>query len=161
MDALVARLPEIVCQLIAFALGIAVHEAAHAWAADRCGDPTARLLGRITLNPVKHLDPIGTVLFPLMLAAVGAPVFGWAKPVPVVTRNLRDLRRSSALVAAAGPASNLALALAAVGVLLVVKLTWPGFRALLTSLRGDLSLLGQYRDEVETPVSIEARPAWE
>lgn len=134
MDALLARLPEIICQLIAFGLAIAVHESAHAWAADRCGDPTARLLGRITLNPIKHVDPIGTVFFPLMLAVVGAPVFGWAKPVPVVTRNLRNLRRSSALVAAAGPAANLTLAASAVAVLLGFKLFLPGFNQLLASL---------------------------
>ncbi len=134
MDTLVLRLPEIVSQLLAFALAISVHESAHAWMADRCGDPTARLLGRITLNPIKHVDPIGTVAFPLMLAAVGAPIFGWAKPVPVVPRNLRDARRSGALVAAAGPGSNLALALASVALLLVLKFTLPGFGPLLVSL---------------------------
>lgn len=134
MDGFLLRLPEIVSQLIAFALAIAVHESAHAWTADRCGDPTARVLGRITLNPIKHLDPIGTVAFPLMLAAVGAPVFGWAKPVPVVTSNFKDVRRCGALVAVAGPTSNLALAAAAVALLLICKLTVPGFRPLLVSL---------------------------
>lgn len=128
------RLPEIASQLIAFALAISVHESAHAWMADRCGDPTARMLGRITLNPIKHVDPIGTVVFPFMLAVVGAPIFGWAKPVPVVTRNLKDLRRSGALVAVAGPASNLALALTSVALLLLLKFTLPGFNPLLVSL---------------------------
>lgn len=134
MDALLLRLPEIVSQLLAFALAISVHESAHAWMADRCGDPTARLLGRITLNPIKHVDPIGTIVFPIMLAVVGAPVFGWAKVVPVVPRNFRDGRRCGILVAAAGPASNLALALAAVVLLLLAKVSLPGFRALLASL---------------------------
>ncbi|MEP0773945.1 MAG: site-2 protease family protein [Acidobacteriota bacterium] len=134
MDALLLRLPEILSQLIAFALAISVHESAHAWMADRHGDPTARMLGRITLNPIKHVDPIGTVLFPLMLAVVGAPVFGWAKPVPVVSRNLKDIRRGWGWVAVAGPASNLALAAAAVAVLLVCKFTLPGFRPLLATL---------------------------
>lgn len=86
------------------------HEAAHAWAADRLGDPTARLLGRLSLNPLVHIDPIGTVLFPLVAAATGVPLIGWAKPVPVDVRNLASPRRDFALVAAAGPASNLVLA---------------------------------------------------
>ncbi|MGD9906166.1 MAG: site-2 protease family protein [Vicinamibacterales bacterium] len=89
---------------------LTVHEAAHAWAADRLGDPTARLLGRLTLNPVAHIDPIGTLLFPLLAATTGLPLIGWAKPVPVNGRNLRAPRRDFALVAAAGPASNLGLA---------------------------------------------------
>lgn len=86
------------------------HEAAHAWAADRLGDPTARLLGRLSLNPLVHIDLIGTVLFPLIAAATGVPLIGWAKPVPVDMRNLTAPRRDFALVAAAGPASNLVLA---------------------------------------------------
>lgn len=128
------RLPEIVIQLLAFALALSVHESAHGWVADRLGDPTARWLGRITLNPIKHIDPIGTVLFPLMLAAVGAPIIGWAKPVPFVTRNLKNQRRDPALVALAGPASNLALAVVVTAVLLVVKTVMPSFRTLLTAM---------------------------
>ena len=89
---------------------LSFHEAAHAWAADRLGDPTARLLGRLSLNPLVHIDPIGTVLFPLVAIATGVPLIGWAKPVPVDFRNLRSPRRDFALVAAAGPASNLVLA---------------------------------------------------
>lgn len=95
---------------------LTVHEAAHAWAADRLGDPTARLLGRLTLNPVAHIDPIGTLLFPLIAAVTGLPLIGWAKPVPVDVRNLRTPRRDFALVAAAGPASNLLMALAGAAV---------------------------------------------
>jgi len=130
----VVRLPEIVIQLLAFALALSVHESAHGWVADRLGDPTARWLGRITLNPIRHIDPLGTVLFPLMLAAVGAPIIGWAKPVPFVTRNLRNQRRDPALVGLAGPASNLILALAVTGVLLLVKAVMPGFRVLLMAM---------------------------
>ncbi|MGE0360179.1 MAG: site-2 protease family protein [Vicinamibacterales bacterium] len=89
---------------------LTVHEAAHAWAADQLGDPTARLLGRLTLNPVAHVDPIGTLLFPLLAAMTGLPLIGWARPVPVDGRNLRAPRRDFALVAAAGPASNLVMA---------------------------------------------------
>ncbi len=89
---------------------LSVHEAAHAWAADRLGDPTARRLGRLSLNPLVHIDPIGTVLFPLVAIATGVPLIGWAKPVPVDMRNLQAPRRDFALVAAAGPASNLVMA---------------------------------------------------
>ncbi|MDD5562284.1 MAG: site-2 protease family protein [Thermoanaerobaculaceae bacterium] len=134
MDSLVARLPEIVIQLLAFAVAISVHESAHGWVAERLGDPTARWLGRITLNPLKHIDPIGTVLFPLMLAAVGAPIIGWAKPVPFVSRNLRNPRRDPALVGLAGPASNLALAAVVTAVLLVVKAGMPSFRTVLMAM---------------------------
>ena len=99
--------------LIAFSVllvSLTVHEAAHAFTADRLGDPTARLLGRVSLNPAVHIDPIGTILFPLIAIMTNVPVIGWAKPVPVNGRNLRDERRDFVLVAAAGPASNLALA---------------------------------------------------
>jgi Zn-dependent protease len=99
--------------LIAFCVllvSLTVHEAAHAFTADRLGDPTARLLGRVSLNPAVHIDPIGTILFPLIAIMTNVPVIGWAKPVPVNGRNLRDERRDFVLVAAAGPASNLALA---------------------------------------------------
>ena len=92
---------------------LTVHEMAHAWTADRLGDATARLLGRVSLNPLVHADPIGTVLFPLVALITGAPIIGWAKPVPVLTRNLRHPRRDFILVAAAGPASNLVMAFAA------------------------------------------------
>ena len=90
---------------------LAFHEAAHAWTADRLGDPTARMLGRLTLNPLAHIDWIGTVLFPIIgMTVPGAPVIGWAKPVPVNLRNLRAPRRDFAIVAVAGPISNLILA---------------------------------------------------
>jgi Zn-dependent protease len=105
--------------LIVFAvllLSLTVHEASHAWTADRLGDPTARLLGRVSLNPSVHIDPIGTVLFPLIAFLTHLPIIGWAKPVPVDLRRLRNKRRDYLLIAAAGPASNLVLAvLAAVG----------------------------------------------
>ena len=89
---------------------LSVHEAAHAWAADRLGDPTARLLGRLSINPVVHIDPIGTLLFPLVAMVTNVPLIGWAKPVPVDTRHLRHAKRDFALIAAAGPASNLIMA---------------------------------------------------
>lgn len=89
---------------------LTVHEAAHAWSANRLGDPTARLLGRLSLNPAVHIDPIGTLLLPVLALATGAPVIGWAKPVPVDVRRLPRGRRDFLIVAAAGPASNLVLA---------------------------------------------------
>ena len=93
-------------------MSLSVHEAAHALTAYRLGDPTAKDLGRITLNPLAHIDWIGTVLFPLIgMMNPGLPLFGWAKPVPVDSRYLRAPRRDFAIVAAAGPASNLLIAL--------------------------------------------------
>jgi Zn-dependent protease len=89
---------------------LSVHEAAHAWTAERLGDPTGRQLGRVSLNPVVHIDPIGTLLLPLIAMVTGAPLIGWAKPVPVSTRQLRRYPRDFMLVAFAGPASNLLLA---------------------------------------------------
>ena len=98
---------------IVLLFSLTVHEMAHAWTADRLGDPTARLLGRVSLNPIVHADPIGTVLFPLLALVAGVPLIGWAKPVPVNVRRLRHQRRDYVLVAAAGPASNLVLAVLA------------------------------------------------
>lgn len=91
-------------------LSLTVHEAAHAWTADRLGDPTARLLGRTSLNPIVHIDPIGTIVLPLIAAISNFPIIGWAKPVPVNINRLRRHRQDFMLVAAAGPASNIALA---------------------------------------------------
>jgi len=92
---------------------LTVHETAHAWTADRLGDPTARLLGRVSLNPMVHADLIGTVLFPLISMVSGVPLIGWAKPVPVNIARLRRHRSDYVLVAAAGPASNLLIAMGA------------------------------------------------
>jgi Zn-dependent protease len=102
---------------------LTVHEAAHAWSADRLGDPTARLLGRVSLNPLVHIDPIGTVLFPLLAIVAGVPVIGWAKPVPVNVQKLRHTRRDYVLVAAAGPASNLTLAVIAALILKLIPVS--------------------------------------
>jgi len=108
-------------------LAITLHEAAHGFAADRLGDNTARMLGRVSLNPLRHVDPIGTVLLPGALMLTGAPfLFGWAKPVPVNFNRLRNPRRDMVLVAAAGPAMNLLLAVA--GALLYYALPYaPGW----------------------------------
>lgn len=99
---------------------LTVHESAHAWAADRLGDPTARMLGRLSLNPAVHVDPIGTILFPLVGMLTGAPLIGWAKPVPIAAWRFERGRRDYLMVAAAGPLSNLLLAfLAAVALRLL------------------------------------------
>ena len=102
---------------------LTVHEMAHAWTADRLGDPTARLLGRVSLNPIVHADIIGTVVFPLVSMVSGAMLIGWAKPVPVNLRFLRQPRRDYILVAAAGPASNLILALFSALLLAIVPIS--------------------------------------
>ncbi len=91
-------------------VSLTIHEAAHAWTADRLGDPTARLLGRVSLNPLVHIDPIGTILLPLIAAISRLPIIGWAKPVPVNISRLRNHRRDFMIVAAAGPISNVAQA---------------------------------------------------
>jgi Zn-dependent protease len=91
-------------------LAITLHEAAHGWVANKLGDPTARALGRITINPIKHIDLIGTIIVPLVLVMLGGFVFGWAKPVPVDARNFKKPLQHMALVAAAGPISNLLMA---------------------------------------------------
>jgi Zn-dependent protease len=88
-------------------LSLTIHEAAHAWTADKLGDPTARALGRVSLNPLVHIDWIGTVLLPMIAIFSRLPLIGWAKPVPVMLRNLRNPRRDFMIVAAAGPISNL------------------------------------------------------
>lgn len=103
---------------------LSFHEAAHAWTANRLGDPTARQLGRITLNPMAHIDWIGTVLFPLLALISRVPLLGWAKPVPVDPRNLRAPRRDFGIVAAAGPISNLILAI--IGAIGFRVLYWNG-----------------------------------
>ena len=113
----------IVFQVIVFLFAISVHESAHAWMADRCGDPTARMLGRVTLNPLRHIDPFGTVILPIILLVLGAPVFGWAKPTPVNTRNFRKVVKYDILTSMAGPASNMLVACAATLLLALIALS--------------------------------------
>lgn len=101
---------------------LTVHEAAHAWSADQLGDATARSLGRVSLNPAVHIDPIGTILFPLIALATNLPIIGWAKPVPVDILQLRaNWRQKFMVIAAAGPASNLVIAGVAAVILHVLR----------------------------------------
>ncbi len=92
-------------------LSLSIHEAAHAWTADKLGDSTSRYLGRLTLNPLAHISWLGTVIFPAISYLTGAPLFGWANPVPVNTRNFKQPLKGMAIVAAAGPASNVVIAI--------------------------------------------------
>lgn len=103
----------LVLTFISLLLALTVHEASHAWAASRLGDPTAQMQGRLSLNPLVHIDPIGTVLLPLVAFMLGAPIIGWAKPVPVDFRYLEQPRRDFMWIALAGPASNIVLAVLA------------------------------------------------
>jgi Zn-dependent protease len=114
---------QIFIALVVLLFSLTIHEMSHAWTADRLGDPTARRLGRVSLNPLVHADPIGTILFPLIAMVSGAPLIGWAKPVPVNVRNLAHPRRDYVLVAAAGPTSNLVLAVVASLVLAVLPVS--------------------------------------
>jgi Zn-dependent protease len=103
--------PEKILLIVPLLFAIILHEVSHGWVAEKLGDPTARLLGRITLNPISHIDPIGTIILPGILLLTGSPfLFGWAKPVPVNFANLRGGRRDMALVALSGPLCNFLLA---------------------------------------------------
>ena len=111
----------ILFQVVVLVLAFSVHESAHAYMSMRLGDPTAYMLGRVTLNPMKHLDPLGSVLVPLVSLVYGGWLIGWAKPCPVTTRNFRHIKRDDILVSMAGPASNLAMATIALVLLIVFK----------------------------------------
>ena len=108
-------------EIVVLILAFSVHECAHAWAAMRLGDPTAKMLGRVTLNPIKHLDPVGSILFPLISLVYGGFLVGWAKPTPVTARNFKNYKRDDILVTLAGPASNLLSASIALILLIVIK----------------------------------------
>jgi Zn-dependent protease len=116
---------DIVFQLIAFLLAISVHESAHAWTANLRGDPTAKMLGRVSLNPIKHIDPVGTVLLPAIALFAHIPMLGWAKPTPVDPRNFKRPVMDDILTSVAGPVSNFGLASFALTALALVKFASP------------------------------------
>lgn len=120
MNTLSQTSPDILTKIAIWALpilfAITLHEAAHGWVASKCGDKTALMMGRVTLNPLKHIDLVGTILLPILFLMLGGIVFGWAKPVPVDWRNLRNFRIDAPLVALAGPFSNLLMALIWAGI---------------------------------------------
>lgn len=100
----------IICSVLSFVPALVLHEVAHGFAAYKLGDPTAKRSGRLSLNPLKHIDPFGTVILPLLLMIMGWPVFGYAKPVPYNPRYFKDPRRDDVIVGLAGPAANLCMA---------------------------------------------------
>ena len=122
---------QILFQMIAFLFAICVHESAHAWTANRCGDPTASMLGRITLNPIKHIDPIGTIVIPAIGLYYGGYMIGWAKPTPVDPRHFRNPVRDDILTSVAGPVSNLLIAAVATLGLIIISMVSPLGRMLI------------------------------
>jgi Zn-dependent protease len=138
-----------VFEFVLIIFSLSVHECAHAWMASRLGDQTARLQGRITLNPMYHVDPVGTLLFPALMifgpffgfGMFGGMLVGWAKPTPVITRNFRKIVRDDNLTTLAGPVSNLLIVLAAFCALAVITVVVPDGRLLVFStLSGGLAL---------------------
>ena len=125
---------EIFFQIIAFLFAISVHESAHAWTANRCGDPTAHMLGRVTLNPIKHIDPVGTILLPAIAMISHFPVIGWAKPTPVDPNNFRSPVRDDVLTSLAGPISNLLVAALSVLGLVIISAVVPAGRQIVVAM---------------------------
>ncbi len=128
-----------VFEFIVLLFALSFHEAAHAWTASRLGDPTARMLGRMTLNPVKHIDLLGTIILPLMFLftpGFGGLLFGWAKPTPVTTRNFKNFKRDDTLTTLAGPVSNVLLAIASLVVLILIEKFTPTGRDCVRALAG-------------------------
>lgn len=139
-----------IISLFAVLFAITIHEASHGWSALKMGDPTAYSLGRVTLNPIPHIDPLGTIILPLILVITGAPPFGWAKPVPVNPYNFKNPKRDNLIVSAAGPAANLIAAFGAFIVLQIIRMTNPEVvgtmiyylkRSYLLTLQGPKALL--------------------
>src|ERR1700744_6188672 len=113
-------------EFVVLVSSLSLHEAAHAWMASRLGDPTARMLGRVTLNPIKHIDLWGTIILPAIMLFIGPGfLFGWAKPTPVTTANFKNITRDDILTTIAGPGSNILAAIAATLVLLILSRTSP------------------------------------
>jgi Zn-dependent protease len=143
----------IIFQIMMFLFAISVHESAHAWMANRLGDPTARMLGRITLNPIRHMDLIGTILLPAISAITGAPLLGWAKPTPVDTRNFKNPVLDDILTAVVGPISNFIAAIVCFIVLVVIaKTSLTGHSAVQTLAMGGAGSLD--RTSVSSPLAI-------
>jgi len=146
------RIVEILYQMIAFLFAISVHESAHAWTASRCGDPTARMLGRVSLNPIRHIDPIGTIVLPLVAAISGIPLLGWAKPTPVDPRNFRHPVMDDILTSVAGPVSNFIVATGALLLLGGISLSSASGHTLVTGLARGFE--GAASDSALTPVAM-------
>jgi Zn-dependent protease len=143
---------EILYQMIAFLFAISVHESAHAWTASRCGDPTARMLGRVSLNPIRHIDLFGTIILPLVAAISGIPLLGWAKPTPVDPRNFRHPMMDDILTSVAGPVSNFIVATGALLLLGAISLSSVSGHELILGLPGGFD--GGASDSALTPVAM-------
>jgi Zn-dependent protease len=124
----------VIIQFAVLLFSLSIHEASHAWMADRLGDYTARYLGRVSLNPLAHIDPIGTVLFPILQMITNLPLIGWAKPVPVNASHLKNPRRDQMLISVAGPVSNLLAAVASFLLLATFKLASPQGSGLIVNM---------------------------
>jgi Zn-dependent protease len=151
---------QFVIKLFEFAIlvfALSLHEAAHAWTASKLGDPTARMLGRLTLNPIKHIDLFGTILIPLamlFLPFFGNFLIGWAKPTPVTTRNFKNLRRDDILTTLAGPVSNVLAAIAAtVGLVVLARLNAAGAE-MVRELAGNIPGPGLSAGSPAVPIAL-------
>src|SRR5258706_5344954 len=149
---------DIVFQIIACVFAISVHESAHAWMANRRGDPTARMLGRITLNPIKHIDPVGTVLLPLIAVVAHIPMLGWAKPTPVNPSNFKNPVLDDILTSVVGPISNFVVVLSTVAVLGLIALVSHLGRAIIHAIPlvypDQLDVLTAHTSSVLMPISL-------
>jgi Zn-dependent protease len=149
---------DILFQIIAFVFAISIHESAHAWMANLRGDPTARMLGRITLNPIKHIDPVGTILLPLIAVLTRIPMLGWAKPTPVNPQNFRRPMLDDILTAVVGPVSNFAVvAVVAVllGIIAIISHLGRSIIHVLPLVYPDrLELLAEQTNSVLVPISL-------
>jgi len=138
--------------MVALIFSLSVHESAHAWTASRCGDPTARMLGRVSLNPIRHIDPIGTIVLPLVAAISGIPLLGWAKPTPVDPRNFRHPVMDDILTSVAGPVSNFIVATGALLLLGGISLLSVSGHTLVLGLVGGDN--GASSDSALAPVAV-------
>jgi len=146
------RIIEVLYQIIAFLFAISVHESAHAWTASRCGDQTARMLGRVSLNPIRHIDLFGTIILPLVAALSGVPLLGWAKPTPVDPRNFRSPVLDDILTSVAGPVSNFIVASGALLLLGGIALSSETGHLLVMGLRSGFG--GSNSDSALTPIAV-------
>jgi Zn-dependent protease len=151
-----SRIAEILYQMIAFLFAISVHESAHAWTASRCGDPTARMLGRVSLNPIRHIDLFGTIILPLVAAISGIPLLGWAKPTPVDPRNFRNPMLDDILTSVAGPVSNFIVATGALLLLGGISLSSVSGHSVITGLLGGFDDAGS-----DSPLAFAAKLLFE
>jgi len=146
---------DLLFQLIVFLFAISFHESAHAWMANRCGDPTARMLGRVSLNPIRHIDPIGTILMPVIAVVTGFPMIGWAKPTPVDPRNFRNPVKDDILTSVAGPISNFIVVIGALILLLGISLVSPVGRQLVQAIpRYGVQFAAGFSDSPLFPVTL-------